>query len=123
LNTKIIQIKKIEKGTAVSYGRTWVAKRNTTLAVLPIGYYDGIDRKFSNETFFFVGGIACRQVGRVCMNLTMIDVTKVENIKNGNQVSILGKGGRAASALAKEIGTINYEVVSRINPLIQRIYT
>jgi alanine racemase len=124
LNTKIIQVKKISKGTAVSYGGTWIAKKDTVVATLPIGYFDGIDRKLSNKTFVLVKGVKCPQIGRVCMNLTMVDVTKVKNPKMGDIVTIIGEQNRSritVEKIAKTMGTINYEVVARINPLIPRI--
>lgn len=118
--TKIIQIKDLPKGTYVGYGLTYQTKRPTKLAVLPIGYFDGYDRKLGNFGEVMVGTRRCRVLGRVCMNLTMVDVTDVKNVKVGDKVELIGKE-ITADELAKKIGTINYEVVTRINPLISRV--
>jgi alanine racemase len=105
-------------------GGTWVAKKDTIVATLPIGYFDGVDRKLSNKTFVLVKGVKCPQIGRVCMNLTMVDVTKVKNPKVGDTVKIIGEQNGSpitVEEIAQTITTINYEVVARINPLIPRI--
>ncbi|MDP3994052.1 MAG: alanine racemase [Candidatus Doudnabacteria bacterium] len=115
--TRIIQIKELPKGSYVGYGLSYKTKRNTTLAILPVGYADGYDRKFSNNAEVLVSGRRCRVVGRVCMNLTMIDVTGVP-ARVGQEAVLLGRQGRAeitADELGKRVGTINYEIVTRIN--------
>ncbi len=122
--TTIIQTKKIEPGTTVSYGRTYTAKRPMRIAVLPVGYYDGYDRKLSNAGEVLIGGKRCTVLGRVCMNLTMVDVTQVPKAKVGDTVVLLGKAKNeaiTADELADKIGTINYEVVTRIGAHIPRI--
>jgi alanine racemase len=117
--TTVIQIKDLPKGTFVGYGNTFQTERPTKLAVLPVGYFDGYDRKLSNLGEVFVNGKRCKILGRVCMNLTMVDVTDIINVKVGDKVELIGKN-IPADELAKKIRTINYEVVSRINPLIER---
>lgn len=126
LNTKIIQLKTVPANTPISYGRTYVTKHPTKIAILPVGYWDGIDRRLSSKGEVLIGGKKCPIRGRVCMNLSMIDVTKVKNVKVGDTATIIGQQGKAkisADDLARTIGTINYEVVDRINPLIPRIIT
>lgn len=121
--TKIAQVKIVPKGETVSYGRTWQASRRSKVAVLPIGYYDGYDRKLSNCGRVLIHGQFAPVVGRVCMNMTMVDVTDITDVELENEVVLIGKQGKneiAAEELAQKIGTINYEVVSRINPLIPR---
>ena len=115
--TKIIQIKKLRVGIVVGYGLRFKTKRNTTMAVLPIGYADGYDRKLSNIGEVLVSGRRCRVLGRVCMNLTMVDVTGL-SAKVGNEAVLIGKQGReqiTADELAEKVGTSNYEIVTRIN--------
>jgi alanine racemase len=123
--TKLIQVKKVPKGTRISYDGTYITKRETILGVLPVGYYDGFDRRLSNRGKVLVGGRLCPVLGRVCMNLTMIDVTEVpKKPKTGQEVVIIGKQGRAeitADDVAAWCNTINYEIVDRINPLLPRI--
>ncbi len=122
--TKIIQIKTIPRGTKISYGGTFTTTRTTKLATIPVGYWDGYDRSFSNKASALVHGKRCPVRGRVCMNLTMIDVTGIQNVKAGDKVNLIGKKGReqiTADELAKISTTINYEIVTRINPLIPRL--
>ncbi|HYE22416.1 MAG TPA: alanine racemase [Verrucomicrobiae bacterium] len=123
---KIIQVKKVPKGTYVGYGCTYKTKRQSLIAVLPVGYFEGYDRKLSNSGEVLVSGKKCPVIGRVCMNLLMVDVTKVKDVKVYEEAVLVGKQGQnsmTADDLAKKIGTINYEVVARINPNIQRILT
>lgn len=122
--TKIIQIKNVERGTMIGYGCAYKTKIASKIAILPIGYWDGLDRKLSNVGDVIVSGIKCPIRGRICMNLTMVDVSKVKNIKIGDCAIIIGEQGKAkitADDLAKQVGTINYEIVDRINPLLPRI--
>lgn len=122
--TKIIQIKEIKKGESVGYGRSWIAGRKTTIAVLPVGYWDGYDRKLSNNGRVLINNQYTPIVGKICMNLMMVDVTDIVKVNVGDEVVILGKQGNneiTAEEMADKIGTINYEVITRINPLIPRI--
>lgn len=120
----IAQIKQIDIGESVGYGQTWFATRKTKIAVIPIGYSDGYDRKLSNIGRVIINGHYANVVGRVAMNMIMVDVTDIKNVKLEDEVALLGnKDGLKVSAdeIAKKIGTINYEVVSRISPLLPRI--
>lgn len=123
--TRIIQIKQLPKGTTVGYGRTYKVKRPTKLAVLPCGYYEGYWRLLSNKGEVLVKGRRAKILGRVCMNLIMVDITDIPNVKIEDEVVLIGKQGREeikAEEIAQKTGTINYEVVSRINPSLPRIY-
>lgn len=125
LNTKIIQLKDIPKLTRVSYGGEWTALKKTKLAVIPLGYFDGYDRKLSNKIDVLIKDVRCPLRGRVCMNLSMIDVSKLKRVSVGDRVTIFGKSiskSISAQELAQRISTINYEIVARINPLIPRVY-
>lgn len=123
--TIIAQIKSAKKGTPVSYGLTEKVSRNAKLAVLPVGYWDGFDRRgLSQVGQVLVRGRRCKVVGRICMNMCVIDVTDVPGVKVEDEVVLLGVQGKeriSAEELAGKIGTINYEVVTRINPLVPRI--
>lgn len=122
--TKIIQIKTVLKGTKIGYGGSYNAKKDTKLAILPVGYWDGFDRKLSNNGYVLIKSKLCPIRGRICMNLSMVDVSAIKNVKAGDTVTLIGTNGNktiSADDLARQIGTINYEVVDRINPLIQRI--
>ncbi|MFH2104840.1 MAG: alanine racemase, partial [Parcubacteria group bacterium] len=122
--TKVAQVKNIKAGTAVGYGCTEKVKRDSQIAVLPIGYWDGYDRKLSRVGEVLIKGQRCRVLGRVFMNMTVVDVTDCGEVTVEDEVVLLGKQGSAeitANSLADRIGTINYEFVTRINPLIKRV--
>ncbi len=124
-HTRIIQIKTIAKGQTIGYGRTYKVKKEMRIALLPIGYWEGFDRKLSNNGEVIIGGKLCNIRGRICMNLTMVDVSNCKNVKVGDRATLIGTQNNSritAEDLARRIGTINYEVVTRINPLIPRIY-
>ena len=121
--TKIAQIKTIPEGQYIGYGCTYRTTRKTKLAVLPIGYADGYDRALGNTAHVLVKGKRAPVIGRVCMNLTMIDITDIPNVKIEDNVILLGKDGDeiiTAEQMANWAGTINYEIVTRINPFLER---
>ena len=122
--TKIAQIKFVNKEETVGYDRTFRAKQKIKIAVLPVGYGDGYDRKLSNRGEVLIHGRPACVLGRVCMNMMMVDVSKIPGAKVGDTVTLLGISGNKnifADTIAKKIGTINYEILTRINPLIPRI--
>lgn len=124
--TTLVQIKKIPAGAKVSYGGTYKTKKSIVIGILPVGYFDGYDRGLSNKARVLVKGRRCAVLGRICMNLTMIDVSMVPGVKAGDMATLIGKDGRekiSADELAALSGTINYEIISRINPLINRVIT
>jgi len=125
IRSKIVFIKKISKGRSVSYGRTFIAKRNMTVATLSIGYNDGYLRAFSNKAFVLVGGVRCPVLGRVTMNEVVVDISKVRSAKLGMTVTVLGKE-KGKSVTADELGgyakTINYEIVCGFGNRLPRIY-
>jgi len=123
--TRIIQIKNLPARTAIGYDRTYQTKKKIKLAILPIGYWDGYDRKLSGCGEVLINGQRCPVRGRVCMNLTMVELPARLRAKVGDEAVLLGRQGKeemTAEELAQKIGTINYEVVTRINPLIARRY-
>ncbi len=123
-HTQIVQIKKIPAGASVSYGLTEKVKRDSRIAILPVGYYDGYDRGLSGIGEVLVNAKRARILGRICMNMTIIDITDIPDAKLFNCVVLLGQSGTeeiTAEELAKKIGTINYEITTRINPLVKRI--
>lgn len=121
---RIAQVKKIPKGAYIGYGCTYRTTRETLLGVIPVGYYDGYSRAFSNISYVLIKGQRAPVRGRVAMDFTMVDVTDIPGVKEEEEVVLLGKSGDeriTADALASLLGTINYEIVTRINPLIPRI--
>lgn len=118
--TKIIQVKNVSKNTKIGYGGTYVTKKDTRIAVLPVGYFDGYDRGLSNKSFVEIRGKKYPVAGRICMNLTMVDIGLDNKIKAGDKAVLIGKLVSAYD-LAKCAETINYEIIDRINPLLPRV--
>lgn len=121
----IIQLKKVKKGVKISYGGTYTMKNGGIIGVIPIGYYDGYDRAWSNKATVIINGQRCPIRGRVCMNLMMVEVKKGNNARAGDQVTLIGQDNNeeiVVDELAKLTpDTVNYEITTRINPLIPRI--
>ncbi|MCZ8155640.1 MAG: alanine racemase [Leptospira sp.] len=115
--TQIQHIQSLETGTYIGYGSTFKTTYPTKLAVIPVGYYEGLDRKLSNTGYMLVNGERARILGRICMNMTMIEITHIPNVNIGDEVIILGTSGNesiSADDHASWTNTINYEVVTRI---------
>jgi alanine racemase len=122
--TRIAQVKALPAGTPVGYGLTETLRRPSRLAVLPVGYWDGYDRGLSSVGEVLVSGTRCKVMGRICMNMMMVDISGVPQVEPEDEVVLLGRSGRfevTASEIAKKIGSIDYEVVTRINPLLPRL--
>ncbi len=121
--TRVVQIKTIDEGSYVGYGCSYKTTRKTILGVLPIGYADGYDRALGNRAHVLVRGRRAPVIGRICMNLCMVDLTDVPGTKLEDEVVLLGKSGDeriTAETMAEWAGTINYEIVARISPLLPR---
>lgn len=119
--TRIIQIKEVPAGSSVGYDRTYTTEHLITVATLPIGYWDGYDRKLSNSGSVYINGHRAPVIGRVAMNLTMVNITGIP-ASVGDEVTLLGNyPSITADALAEQCQTIHYEMVTRINPLLLRI--
>jgi alanine racemase len=122
--TRISQIKEVSAKEFVGYGRTFKTTRLSKIAILPVGYADGYPRSLSQSAHVLIHGERAPVRGRVCMNLTMVDVTDVPKASVGDEVVLLGKQGDetvSAEDLAGHAGTINYEIVTRIAPHAPRI--
>ncbi len=122
--TKIAQIKTLPSGYPIGYGCTYITTKKTVIAIIPQGYSDGYDRKLSNNGEVLIGGKRCPVLGRVAMNMFTVDVTDVQEVSVEQEVVLLGKQGSeeiTATELDERIGTISYEVVARISPLLNRI--
>ena len=123
--SRILQLKRLPKGSSVSYGRTFVTQRESLIATLPVGYADGYHRLLSNRGAVLVRGRRAPIVGRVCMDLTMVDVTDIRGVKQGDGVVLLGKQGRntiSADEMAAWAETISYEILTSISARVPRIY-
>jgi len=122
--TVIAQIKEVKKNESVGYGRAEKVLRDSRVAIIPVGYFDGFDRGLSCLGHILIKGQRAKVIGRVCMNMFMVDVTDIKNLELEDEVVLLGGQGREeikADEIAEKLGTINYEVVSRINPQIKRV--
>lgn len=125
LHTRISNLLLVKKGESVSYGRTWVAPRDSLIAVLGIGYADGLLRCLSGKLPVLVKGQCVKQVGRICMDMCMIDVTDVPGVKIGDTATIIGKMGEneiTADLLADLAETISYEIFCAVGKRVPRIY-
>lgn len=115
--SKIIQIKKLEKGDRVGYGGTSRAKKSALLGVLPLGYYDGVDRRLSNKGFVEVAGVKCPIIGMVSMNITTIDLSKIKDPFIGMEVNIYPSIQNAA----KICKTIPYDILIGLAASTKRV--
>ncbi len=125
LKSRIVQVKEVPAGFEVSYGMTYRTERPTIIATVPLGYADGFDRQLSGRGSMLVRGQRVPVRGRVCMDLSMLDVGGVTGVEIGDEVVALGGQGESAISadeLAASTGTINYEVVCRVSGRVPRVY-
>lgn len=125
LKTRPIFVKRIETGQPVSYGCTYVPERPSVIATIPIGYADGFSRSLSNKGEVTVKGKRVPIVGRICMDQTMIDVTDVPDVKEGDLVTIFGDpedGYVPLDEVAELMDTIHYETTCLIGKRVPRIF-
>jgi alanine racemase len=125
LKARIIHLKAVPAGTFISYGMTYRTPAPTTVATIPAGYGDGYHRLFSSLGRMLVHGRRVPVIGRVCMDLTMLDVGAVPEVRIEDEVVIFGKQGDeviSADDLARELGTINYEIVCAVSARVPRVY-
>jgi alanine racemase len=125
LRTRVVLLKTIKAGETLGYGCTFVAGRDTLVATLPVGYHDGYMRALSNCGRVIVCGRYAPVVGRVSMDLTLVDVTEVPGVEVGSIVTLLGSD-RGLSVTAEELaataGTISYEVTCGVGPRVGRLH-
>lgn len=117
----VSMVKDMEEGESISYGCTYRTKKTTRLATLPVGYADGFRRALSNRGKVLINGKKVPVVGRVCMDQTVIDVTKAPNVKVGDKVVLFGPQ-YPVEKVARLCGTINYEIVCGISRRVPRVY-
>lgn len=125
LKTVVSQTHKIKKGMTVSYGRTFCAEKDMTIATLPIGYADGFSRLLSNNGQVLIKGKRAQIIGRICMDQCIIDVTDIPDVKQADTVTLIGKDGDdeiTATEIADRMGTINYEITCLIGKRVPRVY-
>ena len=124
--TKIIQIQSLRKGVSVSYGGHYVTKNNANLiATIPVGYADGLNRHLSNNMELLVQGKRVKQVGTICMDMCLIDITNLPDVNTGDEVVIIGSQGKEqikVEDLATRAGTIPYEILCGVGKRVPRVY-
>jgi len=125
LKTRIIQVRQFDKGESISYGRTYETVANQMIAVIPAGYADGLHRTLSGKMEMLLHGQRVRQVGRICMDACMLDVSAIKKLSVGDPVTIFGQdGGKTLSVdeHAALAGTISYELLCAVSPRVPRLY-
>jgi alanine racemase len=122
LRTNVVLIKQVKKGETVSYGRTWAAPQDTEVAVLPVGYADGLPRLASNQWQAVIGGKTYPLVGRICMDQCMVDIGPGPTVRRWDEATLFGGPAPSAAVLAGRIGTIPYEITCNINKRVPRVY-
>ncbi len=122
LKAQIAHIKRVAPGTAISYGRTYVAAQDCQIATLPIGYADGWTRLLSGKTSILINGRRAPLVGRICMDQCMADVSGIPDLNVGDTATLFGVPELSADEVAGILGTINYELVCMIGKRVPRTY-
>ncbi len=122
--TGVIHLHWVEPGTPVSYGATWTAPRKSLIATLPVGYADGFSRVYSDRAHVLVRGVRAKVVGRVTMDMCLVDVTDVPSVSLHDEVVLLGEQGGVrveAEELARLSGTLHYEVLCSLGARVPRL--
>jgi len=122
LTARLLLVKEVPAGVAVSYGGTAITKRATRVGVVPMGYADGVPRHGSNALAVALGGKTAPVLGRICMDQFVIDLGPNSTAKAGDEVTLFGASGPSVDAWAAASGTINYEIVTRLGPRVLREY-
>ena len=123
--SKIILLKSVQKGQALSYSRKFLTQKDSCIATLPIGYADGLPRRLSNNMEVLIKGKRAPQVGTICMDMTLIDVTEIPDAQMGDEVVIFGKQGEEeilVEELAEKADTIPYELLCNVGKRVPRTY-
>ncbi len=124
--TRILNLNKIPSGSALSYGRKFTTRKESRIATLPVGYADGLQRTLSGKMQVLVQGKRAPQVGAICMDLCMIDVTDIPEAQEGDEVVLLGTQGDKAiriEEMAEHAGTIPYEIMCCVGKRVPRVYS
>ncbi len=123
--THVVFVKEVEEGIGVSYGSTYVTNKRMKIATIPVGYADGYSRNLSNTGRVIIHGVYAPIIGRICMDQFMVDVTGIDNVQQGDEVTLLGKDGDAyisAEELAANSHSFPYELVCTVGKRVPRVY-
>jgi alanine racemase len=122
---RIVHVQRLPRGSSISYGRTFTTQKDMTIATISVGYGDGYSRSLSNRGEAIIRGRKTKVVGTVCMDLTMVDCTGMDDVQLGDECTLIGQDGSAeitADDIARLTGTISYEVTSSIGPRVPRVF-
>jgi alanine racemase len=125
LKSKIILLKSVQKGQPLSYSRKYFTQKDSLIATLPMGYADGLHRNLSNNMDVLIRGKRAPQVGTICMDMILIDVTEVPDVQMGDEVVIFGEQGEeeiSVEELAEKSNTIPYEILCNVSKRVPRVY-
>ena len=121
LKSIIIQTKKIKKGESVSYGRSFIAEKDTEIGIIPIGYADGLRRSLGNGIYsFFINKTQVPIIGNICMDICIVDITGL-NLNSGDSIEIFGKNNTIEN-MAKAMDTIPYEILTSVSQRVKRVF-
>jgi len=121
----IVQLKKIKPGVSIGYGRRFVAKRDSLIATINVGYADGYPRLYSPNAKAIVNGVVVPLAGTICMDQCMIDVTDAPNVKQGDEVILMGSDGKntiSAEDIARAVDTVNYEILCSFGQRLPKVF-
>lgn len=121
LKTRVSQVRELPPGCLISYGCTYCSRYPMTVATITAGYADGYPRRMSNRAYVVINGARCEQIGRVCMDMMMVNVTGID-VKRGDEVILFGAGGMSCEEVSQIVGTVNYEITSLVLPRAARVY-
>jgi len=125
IKTRVSQVRRVPMGEGVSYGLTWRAASPATIATLPLGYADGVRRGLSGAMRILLGGVECRQIGRICMDQFMVEIPRGVDVGVGDEAVLVGSQGECTLTVdeqAEHLGTINYEVACGYGARLARVY-
>lgn len=125
LHSHVVHVKKVAPMTGISYGHTYVSKKEAVIATIPVGYGDGYPRSLSNKGYVLINGQRAKICGRVCMDQMMVDVTEIPDVNVGDEVTLMGTD-QGMQITAEELGELsgrfNYELVCDIGKRVPRLY-
>jgi len=122
--SRVAQIKDYSAGTPIGYDGTEVLNKPTRVAIIPVGYYDGYDRRLSQKAEVLIRGHRCKVLGSICMNMMMVDASRVPSIQRGDKVTLIGQDGAQrirVEELSEICSNIHWEIISRISQHLPRI--
>ena len=126
MKSHVVFVKDVEEGTKISYGGTFIADKKMKVATIPVGYGDGYRRSLSNKGYVLIRGQKAYILGRICMDQFMVDVTDIEGVEKGDEVTLIGKDGAeeiSVEKMAELAGdTFNYEIVCDLGKRIPRVF-